>query len=477
MSATAGPAASPEKYRHARAACGRELGDAIEQLSGDIDDPVIKLRFLRNALDQDAVHERRVSRLPFAAVRRALYRYRGLEALQPVVAGEAAYADVQRMTRVARRRARLLVGGLLATGLLAMPALLASVVFSVDRSRNDSMPKRMATAPAAAGQIQREIDPSPSLPPIAEPLPPDVSGLTPSAIWLADQGPGWEVYSNGLRIETTFAVAGEPRRYRVHDRSEGLQTTVHTRPAGILFHTSESDLWPMEADYGARLRQSSAALLRYVRRTQAYNYLVDRFGRVYRVVDDETRATHAGHAIWARGDDVYLDLNNAFLGVAFESRWEGGHALPITQAQLAAGRNLTNYLRQRFAIAPDMCVTHGLASVSPRRHLIGYHLDWARGFPFAAFGLPDLYAQPPPSVALFGFDHDQNFARAVGELWPGLVAAQNSIAAEARTRAISIDALRRERQAVYDRWLSQVQDARVAQSSVSHSLANKAANK
>lgn len=476
MSATSGLAPSTEKYRHARAACGRELGDAIEQLSGDIDDPVVKLRFLRNALDQNGAYERRVRRLPFAAVRRALYRYRGLEALQPVVVDQAAYADVQRMTRTARRHARLLVGGLLATSLLAMPALLASVVFSVDRSR-DSIPQRMATVPAAAGQIQREVDLSRPLPPIAESLPPDIASLAPSTIWLADQGPGWEVYSNGLRIETTFAVAGEPRRYRVHDRSAGLQASVLTRPMGILFHTSESDLWPMEANYGAQLRQSSTALLKYVRRTQAYNYLVDRFGRVYRVVDDETRATHAGHAIWARGDTVYLDLNNAFLGVAFESRWEGGHALPITQAQLVAGRNLTNYLRQRFAIAPDMCVTHGLASVSPRRHLIGYHLDWARGFPFAAFGLPDLYAQPPPSVALFGFGYDQNFARAVGELWPGLVAAQNSVAAEARARAISIDALRQERRAVYDRWLRQVQDARVAQSSELHSFANKAANK
>ena len=27
----------------------------------------------------------------------------------------------------------------------------------------------------------------------------------------------------------------------------------------------------------------------------AYNYLIDRFGRVYRIVDDESRANHAGH--------------------------------------------------------------------------------------------------------------------------------------------------------------------------------------
>jgi hypothetical protein len=265
-----------------------------------------------------------------------------------------------------------------------------------------------------------------------------------------------------LRIETTFAVAAEPRRYRVHHRLNGLQPTLYTRPVGILFHTSESDLWPLEAAYGVQLRESSTALLRFVRRTKAYNYLIDRFGRVYRVVDDETRATHAGHAIWARGDEVYLDLNGAFLGVSFESRWEGGHALPITQAQLVAGRNLTNYLRQRFAIAPQMCVTHGLASVSPSRHLIGYHLDWARGFPFAAFGLPDLYAQPPPSVALFGFGYDRSFVRAVGELWPGLIAAENSLAADAQSRAVPTSVLRQERQAIYDQWIVQVQDTRVA---------------
>lgn len=458
-----------EKYRRVRGACGRELGDAIEQLSEDIDDPVVKLRFLRNALDRDDAYEKHVARLPFAAMRRTFYRYRSLEALQPVVEHEAAYEDVTRRTRKARRRVRVLVGGLLATGLLAMPALLAAVALTVDRTR-DAQRSLRATAPMAAGQIQRHIAVPAPLPPVAEPLPADPSAAAPAAIWLADQGVGWEIYSNGLRIETTYAVQGEPRRYRVHDREDGLQPTVHTRPLGILFHTSESDLWPMEADYGEQLRKSSAGLLKYVRRARAYNYVVDRFGRVYRVVDDETRATHAGYGIWARGDDVYLDLNSAFLGVAFESRWEGGHALPITQAQLVAGRNLTNYLRQRFAIAPDMCVTHGLASVSPRRHLIGYHLDWARGFPFAAFGLPDLYAQPPPSVTMFGFGYDQNFVRAVGELWPGLVAAQSAVAAEARARNISVDTLRQERRARYDHWLGQVQDARLAQSASPDSM-------
>jgi hypothetical protein len=130
--------------------------------------------------------------------------------------------------------------------------------------------------------------------------------------------------------------------------------------------------------------------------------------------------------------------------------------LPITRAQLIAGRNLTNYLRQRFAIAPEMCVTHGLTSVSPRQHLIGYHRDWARGFPFAAFGLPDLYAQPLPSVALFGFSYDMEFTRAIGEPWPGLSAAEQSLTEGAQQRGLTLDAFRSERRALYRHWSGQV---------------------
>jgi hypothetical protein len=283
-------------------------------------------------------------------------------------------------------------------------------------------------------------------------MPSDSLGIAPTTIWLADRGTNWELYSNGLRIETSFAVAGEPRRYYVHQREHGVQPELRTKPVGILFHTSESDIWPLDASFDKQLRTTSTALLGYVRQQRAYNYMIDRFGRVYRIVDDETRANHAGHGVWATGNDVYLDLNSAMLGVSFETRWEGGQALPITRAQLLAGRNLTNYLRQRFAIAPEMCVTHGLTSVSPRQHLIGYHIDWARGFPFAAFGLPDQYALPPPSIALFGFAHDDELARAVGDGWPGIALAESALAKEAQDTGVTMETLRSQRQALFGKW-------------------------
>jgi hypothetical protein len=430
-----------ENYRREREPCSSELRTELARITDDIDDPVAKLRYLRSAIQRgDAT---RIERLPCGPVRRALYRLHGLESLDAVIEPTAEATKVGTKTLTARIRARRFLTGSLAAGLLLLPALLAGLTVRIESPARPAVVTRAVVAPNAL---------APPVEPLPESLPADQLGIAPSTIWLADRGPGWELYSNGLRIETTYAVSAEQRTYRVHHRDGAIEPGAYSKPVGILFHTSESDLWPLEADFAQQLRKGTKGLLRYLQHERAYNYLIDRFGRVYRIVDDETRAHHAGHSVWARNDEVYLDLNSAFLGVAFESRWDGGRSLPITRAQLIAGRNLTHYLRQRFAIAPEMCVTHGLTSVSPRQGLIGYHRDWARGFPFEAFGLPDLYAVPPPSVTLFGFGHDDEFLRAVGERWPGLITAEQMLGAEARQRALPIEVVRRERQALYRKW-------------------------
>ena len=168
-------------------------------------------------------------------------------------------------------------------------------------------------------------------------------------------------------------------------------------------------------------------------------------------------------SIWRSGDRVYLNLNGPTIGVSYETRWEGGRALPITRAQLESGRRLTDYLRDKWSIAPDMCLTHGLISVNPRRHLIGHHVDWARGFPFDAYGLPDLYLRPAPAVALFGFGYDEPFLEVMGEPWPGVLAAEQELRTEAGESGRTIEDVRAERSRLYDRWLAeQTRDAEAA---------------
>jgi len=433
----------PERYRVARTACSHWLGKELANSAASIRNPVVKLRFLRDVIDHQRHLPRTFKFMVLRPLRRAVLRVHSFLT-------DGSHATHQSLTALTTRIA--------IAGLSCFAIVMSAYSIGTQTNNPRATPSQVIALapPPSAPPPGTSIDLPAPLAPVAESLPADAQGLAPTTIWRADHGSNWELYSNGLRIETTYTVAGEPRRYRIHAREQGLQPTVHTKPVGILFHISESDLWPLDAGFNKQLRKSSTALLKYVKEQRAYNYVIDRFGRVYRIVDDETRANHAGNSVWANGEDVYLDLNSSFLGISFESRWEQGRALPITRAQLVAGRNLTNYLRQRFAIAPEMCATHGLTSVSPRQHLIGYHTDWARGFPFTDFGLPDQYALPPASIALFGFGYDDDLKQRVGEGWPGLDLADTVLANQAQDSGVSIETLRAQRRSLYTQWAKEV---------------------
>jgi hypothetical protein len=431
-------------------AAGAERGTpdfirALERVSRQIHDPVAKLRYIRATLARYDRMDRVVRRVPLAPVRGWIYRRLSTHGLRLAASRPPLGLAPSRSTARPPRLGR----GVSLAAALGATAALATVLY------RPAPGSAVAAAPVAVAAVPESAPAPPARPPVAEPLAPPALGVVPAAAWLVEKGDGWEQYSNGLRIDTRYAVDGDPRRYRVFTASGGLQQEVLNQAAGILFHTSESDLWPLEAEFNENLRDSSQRLLRYVRRLKLYHYVVDRFGRVYRIVSEDAKANHAGNSVWARDDRIYLSLNNAFFGICFETRWEGGLALPITQAQLAAGRCLTDYLRQRFRIVPDMVVAHGLTSVNPRKHLIGHHLDWARGFPFEAFGLPDQYLRPAPAVALFGFGYDDELRKAMGEPWPGVREAERSLAEEARRLGRPVDEVRRERRELYDRWLSE----------------------
>ena len=252
----------------------------------------------------------------------------------------------------------------------------------------------------------------PERPPVRVSAPQGVtSGATtqPVAVWQVDSDRDAEIYSNGLRIGVRFTVAGPPRVYRVFARNSAAPGAgvVRSQPAGIVFHTTESCQAPFAEQETPAIERLGEALLEYVQRNRSYHYVIDRFGRVYRVVAESDVAFHAGHSVWADRDWLYLDLNRSFLGVAFEAQTSPGHADGLASpAQLRAAAMLTEMLRSRYHIAADDCVTHAQVSVNPSNLLIGYHTDWAAGFPFGAVGLPDNYQLALPSVWAFGFGYD-----------------------------------------------------------------------
>ncbi len=297
----------------------------------------------------------------------------------------------------------------------------------------------------------RETDPVPGEA-SAEPEPPRV--------WLVERTPDYEVYSNGLRIETRFTVSCQPRKYPIYSE-DGSQTEPigwGTEPVGIVYHATESDQAPFEEEQTRKLKYLGEALLRYVRQHKSYHYVIDRFGRIFRIVDEGSSANHAGYSVWASGGRAFVNLNRSFLGIALEAQTQHGDEVrgpAITPAQIHAARVLTEMLRSRYRISARNCVTHAQVSVSPAAARIGYHTDWASDFPFDELGLPDNYALPPTSLYGFGFGYDSLFEKAAGaSLRNGLQRAEERLRQDASASGLTVPAYRARLQQRYRRLIA-----------------------
>lgn len=236
-------------------------------------------------------------------------------------------------------------------------------------------------------------------------------------VWMVDQTKSFEIYSNGLRIDNRYSVSNTRRSYMVFSavRPDDFRGELRAGPAGIVFHTTESLQVPFEARQNAALERVGESLLLYVKLKRAYNFVIDRFGRVYRIVVEGDAANHAGYSVWADSEWVYLNLNQSFLAVSFETQTSPGQSeATVNPAQIRSAAMLTEILRGRYAIPAVDCVTHAQVSVNASTLRIGSHFDWASSFPFEQLGLPDNYALPLPAVGLFGFNYDAEFARQGG---------------------------------------------------------------
>ncbi len=265
------------------------------------------------------------------------------------------------------------------------------------------------------------------------------SEQAPPSVWMIEENPGYEVYSNGLRIDKEFVTANRARgSYAVYQRSAPAETEaveMRTQPSGIVFHSTESHQAPLRADETRNLKRIGRALLDYVRQQHAYHYVIDRFGRVYRIVQESDDAFHAGRSAWADERYAFVNLNDGFLGVAFEAQTSA--ETPLSAAQIHSGRVLTDMLRSKYAIRAADCATHAQVSVNTDNWKLGYHTDWASGFPWQQFGLPDNYAAPVAALFAFGFTFDDLFLEAAGKRrWPGLDASLNQVREQAAAAGI-----------------------------------------
>jgi N-acetylmuramoyl-L-alanine amidase-like protein len=269
------------------------------------------------------------------------------------------------------------------------------------------------------------------------------AGLTLDKVWLAEKGDGYEFYSNGARVLTEFETTGANRSfYRFDLDTLGENSTseeMASKPVGIVYHVSESDLLPFADRYNASLNNLSRSLLEYAREHRLYNYVIDRFGRIYRIVGDEFAASHAGNSVWSDGHSLYVNLSASFVGICFEGRGAAMGAEGINEAQVYAARVLTAVLRSRYGIGDANCVTHGLVSVNPSNLLMGYHTDWVSEFPFEALGLSNKYETELSAISRLGFGYDHAYVSAAGGKWSGLEKADAALQKAAEKSGISVE--------------------------------------
>ena len=297
-------------------------------------------------------------------------------------------------------------------------------------------------------------------------------------IWLVEKTSEREIYSNRLQIITTHTISNIPREYYRFPKNSNpfpANSKITDKISGIVYHASESDLYPFMPEMNRSILKYSKRLIKYLLRKKSYHFFIDRFGRVYRLVQEDQAAFHAGNSIWADDEEIYLNLNHAFIGICFEgkdfeeinirkkkkrSSTNSKSSLlkptgisTFNEAQLRSGKELTDWLRVKYKISQHNCVPHALISVNPDRMLIGFHLDLSRGFPFAKFGLSDKYQEPLPSMVEFGFLYDRYFERIFnGQLWRGIRYSEEILQRQAGNSGMSFAEYRKSLHRKFSRY-------------------------
>src|SRR6266571_4899334 len=197
----AGGPAAPRRH-------GSDFVGALEEKSRTIQDPVAKLRYIRSALARYQEADRKLQAVP-SPLRALIYKATRFDRVQPLLTTNPNGGSVTPTKAAPPPPARV---GLPAAGLLAVGALLATAY--------------QATRPVAAEPPSHGA--GAAVPTVAESLPALPVGVAPSRIWLVEKGEGWELYSNGLRVDSTYATSGDPRRFRIFDARRGMQEAPTT---------------------------------------------------------------------------------------------------------------------------------------------------------------------------------------------------------------------------------------------------------
>jgi N-acetylmuramoyl-L-alanine amidase len=152
------------------------------------------------------------------------------------------------------------------------------------------------------------------------------------------------------------------------------------RPNFVILHQTTND----------NVATALATLTDPQRRVSAH-YLIGRDGALMQLVDEASRAWHAGESWWGGN----TDLNSASIGIELDNTGDEDFA----EAQIVALLGLLGELRTRHRIPPANFLAHG--DIAPTRKV-----DPGRLFPWQRLAMHGfgLWCETPPPAAPSGFD-------------------------------------------------------------------------
>ena len=327
--------------RKANADASQVYSQVVERYARLFDNPGARLRFLNNTLAKQSLRQQEL--------RQSLKRYKFLEStpIYEWIMEARLYSSILEELRAQsihvppQQRARLedvdiplkarvvffcqrfrhvfLTAGLAAAGVLLF------ATYSLVMWSGQKVSAYFASKPET-NTTQQPVGKNGEPP--APNSPNSTSGLLnryPETVWLISSSAESEEYSNGGRILKSYETTNRPRSYYLIPRnSESGGNQIRHEPVGIVYHTTENELGEFTADNNASIQQQSTNIVTYVRRNRYYHYVIDRFGRIHRILPDNQAANHAGHSIWADDKYVYVGLNDSFIGISFEATVKAG---------------------------------------------------------------------------------------------------------------------------------------------------------
>jgi N-acetylmuramoyl-L-alanine amidase len=121
---------------------------------------------------------------------------------------------------------------------------------------------------------------------------------------------------------------------------------------------------------GMKSAEAACAWLCDPRSRVSCHYLIDESGRITQLVDEESRAWHAGESFW-QGEH---DINSRSIGIEIHHPGHGhDHDFPVAQMQAVTA--LSRDIVRRHAIRPERVLAH--SDVAPARKIDpGERFDW-----------------------------------------------------------------------------------------------------